>query len=62
MELITQGVGAGDQEALQMLYDNDQLIPCLATAAAFPGFQEVAMPLFAPTYKKKVSEESADEA
>ena len=54
MELITQGVGAGNQEALQTLYDNDQLSSCLATSAAFPGFQEVALPLFAPTYKKKV--------
>ena len=54
MRLITQAVGQGNADAKQTLFDNDQLTPCLATGAAFPGFQELTLPEFAPTYKKKV--------
>ena len=54
MRLITQAVGHGDAAPLQALRDNEQLTACLATGAAFPGFQELALPTFAPTYKKKV--------
>lgn len=54
MDLIVEGVGNQNPDAYCALLDNDQLIPCLATAATFPGFQELTLPSFAPTYKKKV--------
>ena len=54
MDLIVAGVGHENPDAYCALLDNDQLIPCLATAATFPGFQELTLPTFAPTYKKKV--------
>ena len=56
MDLIVLGVGNANPDAYCALLDNDQLIPCLATAATFPGFQELTLPTFAPTYKKKVSQ------
>ena len=49
-----KAIGHGDSEAAYQLIDNDQLTPCLATAATFPGFQELTLPRFAPTYKRKV--------
>ena len=42
--------------------DNDLLTPCLATAATFPGFQELTLPSFAPTYKRKVRVANGREA
>lgn len=54
LELIVEGVGKQNPEAFFALIDNDQLTPCLATSAAFPGFQELTLPAFAPTYKRKV--------
>lgn len=54
MDLIVEGVGKNNPDAYCALLDNDQLIPCLATGATFPGFQELTLPTFAPTYKKKV--------
>ena len=54
MDLIVEGVGNQNPDTYCALLDNDQLIPCLATAATFPGFQELTLPSFAPTYKKKV--------
>ena len=49
-----EGVGQKDPEAFAALLDNDQLTSALATSASFPGFQELTLPEFAPTYKKKV--------
>ena len=54
MQLIVEGVGNHDSNAFSALLDNDQLTPCLATSATFPGFQELTLPSFAPTYKRKV--------
>ena len=54
MELIAEGIGNGDSSAYASLLDNDQLTSALATSASFPGFQELTLPKFAPTYKKKV--------
>ena len=51
---IGEGIGHHNKEAIYSLFDNDQLITCLATAASFPGFQELTLPSFAPTYKKRV--------
>ena len=54
MQLIVKAIGNNDADAAYTLIDNDQLTPCLATAATFPGFQELTLPRFAPTYKRKV--------
>ena len=54
LDLIVEGVGHHNPDAFYALVDNDQLTPCLATAATFPGFQELTLPSFAPTYKRKV--------
>ena len=61
MDLIVAGVGHQNPDAYCALLDNDQLIPCLATAATFPGFQELTLPTFAPTYKKKVCDDDDDD-
>lgn len=60
MELIRDGFGKQKKDAICSLYDNDQLIGCLSTAVAFPGFQELTLPSFPPTYKKKVTNEWID--
>lgn len=57
-----EAVGNENADAMCALIDNDQLTPCLATAATFPGFQELTLPQFAPTYKRKVSAELQNEA
>ena len=46
MGLIVEAVGNENAEAMCALVDNDQLTPCLATAATFPGFQELTLPSF----------------
>lgn len=48
------GVGLKNEEAFSQLLDNDQLTTSLVTSSTFPGFQELSVPSFAPTYKKKV--------
>ena len=55
-------MGNENAEAMCALVDNDQLTPCLATAATFPGFQELTLPSFAPTYKRKVRVANGREA
>ena len=62
MGLIVEAVGNENAEAMCALVDNDQLTPCLATAATFPGFQELTLPSFAPTYKRKVRAANGREA
>ena len=62
MGLIVEAVGNENAEAMCALVDNDQLTPCLATAAPFPGFQELTLPAFAPTYKRKVRVANGREA
>ena len=57
IEMIRDGFGNQKNDALCSLYDNDQLISCLSTAASFPGFQELTLPSFPPTYKKRVRNE-----
>ena len=54
MQLIVEGVGNHDSNAFSALLDNDQLTSSLASAASFAGFQELTLPSFPPTYKKKV--------
>ncbi|KNB43711.1 endonuclease exonuclease phosphatase [Blastocystis sp. subtype 4] len=53
IEMIRDGFGNQKNDAICSLYDNDQLISCLSTAASFPGFQELTLPSFPPTYKKR---------
>lgn len=62
LNLIVEAIGNENPEAMCELIDNDQLTPCLATAATFPGFQELTLPQFAPTYKRKVGELGKSEA
>lgn len=54
MQMIAEGVGNQDMNAFSALLDNDQLTSALASSASFPGFQELTLPAFPPTYKKKV--------
>lgn len=47
-------VGLHDKESQAALLDNDELLPSLSMGVSFPGFQELGLPSFAPTYKKYV--------
>ena len=47
-------MGLHNKESQAALLDNDQLLPSLSMGVSFPGFQELDLPSFTPTYKKYV--------